>query len=60
MKIPTISLAVVINGPVASAGSILNLDKVKGTNAPKILAKIITVNNEMLTLLLNCKSCKTK
>ena len=34
----------VINGPVANAGSIFNLDSVIGTTVPNILAKITTAN----------------
>ena len=34
----------VINGPVAKAGSIFILSKVMGTNEPNILANITTAN----------------
>lgn len=34
----------VINGPVAKAGSIFILSKVMGTNVPNILANITTAN----------------
>ena len=42
-----------IKGPVANAGSILYLSKVKGTNVPKSAAKTITDNKDMLTVILN-------
>ena len=41
-----------INGPVASAGSILYFSKVSGIKVPKSAAKIITANKEMLTVML--------
>jgi hypothetical protein len=40
---------VVMKGPVATAGSILNLFKTNGITVPKKDAKIITINNEMET-----------
>ena len=43
------SLVIVINGPVASAGSILNRSSVKGTNVPKIDANITTENTDNAT-----------
>ena len=43
------SLVVVIKGPVAMAGSILNLSNVIGTNVPNIEANITTANNDRLT-----------
>ena len=49
MNSPTTSFNVVINGPVANAGSILYLFKTNGINVPKIAATTITVNKEMLT-----------
>ena len=52
---PTISLAVVINGPVASAGSILNFSRARGIKAPKIVANIITINSAILTARVNAK-----
>ena len=39
-----------MNGPVARAGSILYLSKVKGTNVPKSAAKTITASKERLTV----------
>ena len=57
---PKISLVVVINGPVANAGSILNRFKVKGTKAPNIEAKIITINKAMLTAKVRAKLLETK
>jgi len=50
MNRPTMSFIVVINGPVANAGSIFNLCKVNGTMVPESDANIITENNEMLTV----------
>jgi hypothetical protein len=47
---PIISLVVVINGPVAKAGSILYLCKIKGIHVPKTAAKIITQNKDKLTV----------
>ena len=44
------SLIVVINGPVASAGSILYRFKVKGMKVPNIAAKIVTASKEILTV----------
>ena len=41
------SFKVVINGPVASAGSILNRSSKRGMNVPKTEAKIITENKEI-------------
>ena len=38
------SFVIVINGPVAKAGSIFSLSSVMGTNVPKILANITTAN----------------
>jgi len=49
MNKPRTSFKVVTNGPVASAGSILYLSRIKGISVPKIAAKIITVNKEILT-----------
>ena len=40
MNNPTTSFIVVINGPVARAGSTLYLFKTKGINVPKIAATI--------------------
>ena len=46
MTMPIMSLVIEINGPVASAGSILNLSKVSGTKVPKIDAKTTTANSD--------------
>ena len=46
MSIPIMSLVMVIKGPVAMAGSILNRSRVKGTRVPKMEAKITTANKE--------------
>ena len=46
MRIPKISLLVVIKGPVAMAGSIPRLFKNKGTNVPIKPATIITTTSE--------------
>ena len=43
IKIPKISLLVVIKGPVATAGSIPFLFKIKGTKVPIREAKIMTM-----------------
>ena len=46
MSTPMISLVIVIKGPVAKAGSILNFSNVKGTIVPKIEANNTTVSND--------------
>jgi hypothetical protein len=46
---PRMSLVVVINGPVATAGSILSLFSTNGMTVPNKEAKIITINKVMLT-----------
>ncbi len=46
---PAISLVVVINGPVATAGSIFNLLSTIGTKVPNNEANMITVNKDTLT-----------
>ena len=46
IKIPKISLLVVIKGPVAMAGSIPLLCKNKGINVPTIPATIITATKD--------------
>ncbi len=46
MSIPIISLVIVINGPVAIAGSILKRSSVIGTIVPKIEANITTENSD--------------
>ena len=43
----------VINGPVAKAGSIFIFFKLSGINAPNNAANIITDNKEILTVALN-------
>lgn len=48
---PKMSLVVVINGPVATAGSILNLLSVRGISVPKIADITITVNSATLTVI---------
>lgn len=50
MRIPQISLLVVINGPVASAGSIPNLSNNNGTNVPIKDAIIITEIKAIVTI----------
>lgn len=47
MKIPKISLLVVINGPVATAGSIPLLSKINGTKVPINEAMMMTITNEI-------------
>jgi len=49
-NIPKISLLVVINGPVAIAGSIPRLSNIIGTKVPTNEAIIITHNIEIATL----------
>jgi len=49
------SFTVVMNGPVARAGSILFLLRIKGINVPNIAANIITLRREILTVMLNAK-----
>ena len=46
MTIPKISLLVVINGPVAMAGSIPRLSKKSGINVPTRPATIITAMSD--------------
>lgn len=46
---PIMSFTVVIKGPVAKAGSILNLFSKRGVIVPNKEAKIITINKAMLT-----------
>ena len=53
MKRPRTSFNVVTKGPVASAGSILYLSNISGISVPKIAAKIITANSDMLTVRAN-------
>ena len=48
IKIPKISLHVVINGPVATAGSIPFLCRIKGTKVPTSDAMMITMTKEIL------------
>ena len=55
MNRPKTSFTVVINGPVASAGSILFRYKNIGIKVPKRAAKIITVRSDMLTEIANKK-----
>ena len=46
ITMPIMSFVIDINGPVASAGSILNRSSVRGTKVPKIDANITTANND--------------
>ena len=48
-----------MNGPVASAGSILYLSNSRGIKVPKIAAKMTTVNKDMLTTNPNVALSKT-
>ncbi len=50
------SLAVVINGPVASAGSIFRFSSIKGMKAPNKAAKTMTHNKDMPTVVLSAFS----
>ena len=50
----------VINGPVAKAGSILYFFNVRGTKAPKSAAKTITARRARLTVTLNNKLYPSK
>jgi hypothetical protein len=45
-----------MKGPVARAGSILNLSNIKGINVPNRPAKIITENSAVLMVSDSCKS----
>ena len=49
MNNPTTSFIVVINGPVANAGSTLYLFKIRGMNVPNMAATRITVKRDILT-----------
>mgnify|MGYP004288339891 FL=1 len=49
IKSPTTSFRVVINGPVARAGSILYLLRSRGIRVPNMAATKMTANKEMLT-----------
>ena len=55
INMPNISFEVVIKGPVAIAGSILNLFNTRGIKVPKTVAKITTQNNAKLTVIVNAK-----
>ena len=52
---PRMSFTVVTKGPVANAGSILYFSNVRGVNVPNKAAKIMTTNNEILTVQLSSK-----
>jgi len=56
MMSPRISLAVVIKGPVARAGSILTLFSINGIKVPLRLAKMITLNKAMEAVKLSINS----
>ena len=47
IKIPKISLLVVIKGPVATAGSIPFLSRIRGTNVPTREAKMMTITRDI-------------
>ena len=49
IKSPTTSFRVVINGPVARAGSILYLLRSRGMRVPNMAATKMTANKEILT-----------
>ncbi len=53
---PMMSLVVVINGPVAKAGSIPNRFNVSGMYVPEILANTITLKSAILAVILMLKS----
>ena len=55
MNKPMISFDVVINGPVAKAGSIFNLLSASGIKVPKIDANKITTKSDTLTVMLRAK-----
>ena len=44
-----------MNGPVARAGSILYLSRVRGTNVPKSAAKTITASKDKPMVILKLK-----
>ena len=50
------SFAVVMNGPVAKAGSILRFSSIRGTNAPNKAANTITNINDIPTVVLRALS----
>ena len=56
MAIPIISLMVVMNGPVATAGSIFRRLKPSGSAVPTMAANKTTVISDRLTAMLNAKS----
>ena len=53
---PIMSLVIVMNGPVAIAGSTFIFSNVSGTNVPKIAANITTAKREMDTDTVVCRS----
>ena len=59
MKIPRTSFKVVINGPVAKAGSILYLLSSNGISVPNTPAKRITVKRDRLTTIPKVGPSKT-
>jgi len=56
MMSPRISLAVVMKGPVARAGSILTLFSINGIKVPLRLAKIITLKSAIDAVKLSINS----
>ena len=54
------SLTVVMKGPVANAGSILNLFIKRGINVPKIDAKMITAKSAVLTVIVKANESVKK
>ena len=52
MKIPKMSLLVVMKGPVATAGSIPFLSRISGTKVPISEAMMITMIREMAMVML--------
>ena len=49
MSMPMMSLVMVMKGPVAMAGSILNRSRVRGTRVPNIEANITTAKSDSYT-----------
>lgn len=53
---PIMSLVMVINGPVAIAGSTFIFSSVSGTNVPNVAANSTTANNDADTAIVILKS----
>ena len=60
MSMPMMSLEIVMNGPVAMAGSSFIFSRAIGTQVPKIDAKITTENRERETHIVNASPPRRK